>query len=256
MGMKLSFLMGLVALVLCVVTVTAQDSTLHVVGIGTVQVPADTVIIEVSAQNISDNYTVAAKMNSDLLNKTEESLISAGVKKEDIASDRSQGYMTYHKVICNKVNNSTSCKDMVSNVAVESMIIKLKSSDRNQTQKVIDAAKSTGADAAIWGYSLSNSSEAVGQARKKALDDAKANAEDYTSSLGFSLGKAVGIEEPTRPDIEIGPTFRWDMPWRTNHGFGMGHFPRMHRFFGGNYVPEGMAEVTAYVSVTYNIVSA
>ncbi len=47
MGIKLSFLMGLLlALALCAVTVTAQDSTLHVVGIGTVQVPADAVIIQ------------------------------------------------------------------------------------------------------------------------------------------------------------------------------------------------------------------
>ncbi len=47
MGIKLSFLMGLLlALALCVVTITAQDSTLHVVGIGTVQVPADAVIIQ------------------------------------------------------------------------------------------------------------------------------------------------------------------------------------------------------------------
>jgi uncharacterized protein YggE len=253
MSSKLICLIGLMAIALCMTTASAQDSSLRVIGVGTVQVPADTAIIAVSAQNDSENATLAATSNSELLNRTERSLIDAGVKKEEIMPDRSKGYMTSHRVICDTVNNTTSCRDLVTNVVAEHMIIRLKTNNKNQTQKVIDTAKSVGVEATIDGYALSDSSKAVDEARKKALDDAKAKAEDYASSFGFSLGKAMEIEEPTYPDIEIAPTDVWDMHREMNHMFRMEPFYGMNCFFGDNYIPEGMAEVTAYVSVTYKV---
>jgi hypothetical protein len=150
---------------------------------------------------------------------------------------------------------------VVTNAATEQTIIKLKSSDEKRTQKVIDAARSAGADAAIIGYALSDSEKAVDEARKKALEDARARAEGYASAYGLSLGKTMEIEEPAYPDIEIGPSYGWgwNMPERMNrHMFWMDPFPRMHRFWASDYwaedyIPEGTAEVTAYVSVTYKV---
>jgi uncharacterized protein YggE len=253
MSSKLICLVGLVALALLMATALAHDSSLRVIGVGTVQVPADTVIIGVSVQNISGNFSLAEEANSNLLNLTEESLIAAGVNKEEIMPDRSKRHIISHRLICNTVNNTTSCKDVTVNAATEQMIIRLKGSDANQTQKVIDAAKSAGARAAIWGYELSDPSKAVDQARKNALDNAKAKAEYYASSYGLKIGKAMEIEESTYPDIEIGPGYRWDTPRRMRHMFWMEPFPRMNRFWADNYIPEGMAEVTAYVSVTYKV---
>ena len=261
MSSKLICMIGLVVLALCAATAFAQDSSLRVVGAGSVQVPADTVIIEISAQNSNNNSTLAAKANSGVLEQTEKSLIAAGVKEEEIMPDRPKGYMTYHKLVCNTVNNTTSCQNVVTNAATEQMIIKLKSSDEKRTQKVIDAARSAGVDAAIIGYALSDSEKAVDEARKKALEDARAKAEEYASAYGLSLGKIMEIEEPAYPDIEIGPSYGWgwNMPERMNrHMFWMEPFPRMHRFWASDYweedyIPEGMAEVTAYVSVTYKV---
>jgi len=238
---------------LCIATASAQESSLRVVGAGTVQVPADTIIIAVSAQNNSNNLSLAEEANSKLLNLTEESLIAVGVKREEILPDRSKGYMTSHRVICNTVNNTTSCEDIITNVVTEQMVIRMKNSDANQTKAVVDAAKSAGAKASIKGYDLSDSSNAVDQARKKALDNAKAKAEYYASSFGFSLGKAIEIEESTYPDIEIGPIYGWDMPRRMGHMFWRESFLRMDRFLAGNHIPEGMAEVNAYVSVIYKV---
>lgn len=256
MSSKLNCLVGLVVLALCVATVSAQDSSLRVIGIGTVQVPADTVLIAVSAENYSDNITVAEATASELLNSTVKSLTAAGVTKEEIMPDRSKGQMTYNNLICNTVNNNTTCKNVVTRAASEQMIIKLKTSDDNETRRVIDAAESAGARAIVLGYALSDSSNAVDQARKKALDDAKAKAEDYARSLGLTLGNSIEIEEPTYPDIEIGPTYGWNMPWRMNHMFSRGFFPGIAHTFGDEYLPEGMAEVTAYVSVTYKVGSS
>ena len=253
MSSRLSCLIGLVALALCMATVSAQDNTLRVIGVGTVQVPADTATILVRAENYSDNATLAASMTSELLNSTEQSLIAAGVKKDEIMPDRSIGQMTYQKLICNKVNNSTTCKEVITNASIEQMVVNLKIIDINQTKKVIEAAESAGAKAAIVRYDLSDSSSAVAQARKKALDDAKARAEEYASSLGFKLGSTMGIEEPTYPDIEIGTSDGWGMPWRMNHMFWRRPFSRMDHLFGDDYLPEGMAEVTAYVRVNYSV---
>ena len=254
MSSKLCCLIGLVTLALCMVTACAQDSSLRVIGIGTVQVPADTAIIAISAENYSDNVTVAEAMASKLLNSTEEALINAGVKKEEIMPDRFKRHMTYHKLVCNTVNNNTTCKEVVTKAAAEQIIIKTKISDANQTQKLIDVANAAGAKASVLGYTLNDPSTAVDQARKKALDDAKAKAENYASSLGFSLGKAMEIEEPSYPDIEIGPTYEWGMPWRMNDRFW--GISRINRLFRDDYIPEGMAKVTAFVSVTYKAVSA
>jgi uncharacterized protein YggE len=221
-----------------------------------VQVPADTVIIAVSAQNSSDNISVAEEANSNLLNQTKTALLAAGVKTEEILPDRSKGRLTSHAVLCDTLNNTTTCSDVIMDVATEQMIIRMKTSGANQTQKVIDAAKSAGAKAAIMGYELSDPDNSVDRARKKALENAKTKAKYYATSYGLALGESMQIEEPTYPDIDIGPSYRWDRPLRMSHMFWMNPFPRMDRFWEENYIPEGMAEVNAYVRVTYKVGSA
>ncbi len=252
MSLKQICFVGLIALAFCITAASAQDSTLRVYGMGTVQVPADTIIIAFSSQNESDNITLAEASNSELLNKTEKAIISAGVMQDEIVPNRPRGHFTYSKMICNEVNNTTSCSNLAKNVVVQRMIVKMKTSDVNQTQKVIAAAESAGSKATILGYSLNDSSKAIDQARKKALNNAKDRAENYASSVGFTLGKSMEIEEPRYPDIDVGQSYSWDKPRRMSH-FGMDHFPRFDRFFGGNCVPEGVAYVTAYVSVAYKI---
>ncbi len=253
MSSKLICLIWLVALALFAATASAQDSSLRVIGSGTVQVPTDTTIIAVDALNSSDNLSIAEEAASDLLNQTEKALLAAGVTKDEIMPDRSRGRITSHKVICNTINNTTTCKDLVINAAKEQMVIKLLTSDANQTKKVIDAAESAGAKATVLGYELSDPTNAVDQARKKAMENAKAKAEYYASSYGLTLGKSMQIEEPTYPDINVGPSFGWGGPWRMNHMLWMESFPRMDRFWEDDYVPEGMVKVTAYVSVIYSV---
>jgi uncharacterized protein len=253
MSRKLICIIGLMAIALCMATVSAQDNSLRVIGVSTVQVPTDTVIIAITAQDNNDNISLAEEANSNLLNKTKTALLAAGVKKEEILPDRYKGHLISHKVLCDTMNNTTNCTDVVLNVATEQMIIKMKTNDANQTQKVVDAAESSGARAAIQGYGLSNPSNAVDRARKKALENAKAKAEYYATSYGLTLGESMQVEEPTYPDIDIGPSYRWDSPMRMSHIFMENPFMGMDRFWADNYIPEGMAEVTAYVSVTYKV---
>jgi uncharacterized protein YggE len=263
-----SIFMALMAIALCAAGAMAQDSSLRVTGVGSVLTDADTTIIAVSAQNSSDNVTIAQQANSQVLAAAEKSLIAAGVKEEEIMKDRTKGYSAYHRVICNTVNNTTSCRDVITNIATEQMVIKLKTTDRERINKTLAAAESSGADASVIGYALNDSSQAYEQARKRALENAKAKAEDYASALGYRLGEAVYIEDAAYPDIEMGPSYGWRYPWGMHHMWrGLGSrmmwidsFPMMDGFLSDDlnedYIPAGKARVTAYVRVEYKVAAA
>lgn len=260
MSSNLILWMCLAALALCA-SAQAQDndSSLRVTGVGSVQVPADTTIIAFYVQNSSQNFTAAEEAASLMLNQTKEALLAAGVTEEEIGPHRSKGRIKSHRVACTTVNNNTTdCRDVMVNAATMRMVVKLKTSDANETQKVIDAAEAAGAEAAIWGYELSDPSSGLDQARKKALENAKAKAEYIASSYDLSLGKSMQIEEPEYPDIEMGPGYGGMGPWRMGRMHWMhwmDPFSEMDRFWKDGYIPEGMAEVTAYVRATYQVQS-
>jgi len=254
---KLILWLSLAALALCAAA-SAEESTLRVTGVGSVQVPADTTVIAFYVQNSSDNFTIAQEAASLMVNQTEQALLAAGVSQEEIGSHRSKGRITTHKVICNTINNSTDCRDIMVNAATMKMVVRLKSSDANETKRIIEAAEAAGAEAAIWGYELTDPANALEQARKKALDNAKAKAQYIASSYDLTLGESMEIEEPAYPDIEIGPSYGWERPWgmgRMHWMHWMDPFYDMDRFWRDEFIPEGMAEVTAYVRATYQVKS-
>jgi len=254
---KLILWLSLAALAFCAAA-SAQESTLRVNGVGSVQVPADTTVIAFYVQNSSDNFTIAQEAASLMLNQTEQALLAAGVSQEEIGPHRSKGRITTHKVICNTINNSTDCRDVTVNAATMRMMVRLNSSDANETKRIIEAAEAAGAQADIWGYDLRDPSNALEQARKKALENAKAKAAYYASSYDLTLGESMEIEEPAYPDIEMGPSYGWERPWRMGRMHWMhwmDPFSDMDRFWREEYIPEGMAEVTAYVRATYQVKS-
>jgi hypothetical protein len=170
--------------------------------------------------------------------------------------ERPKRYAKCYSLEYNTVNNTTTCKRVITNQVTEKVIIRLNTSDGNETQKVIEAAQSPGARAIILGYALNNPDKAIADARKKSLEDARLRAEDYAAAYGFKLGKSIEIEEIRYPGIEIGPSYGWDRPMRMHHHrFRGNRFPMMDRFYGfeGSYIPAGMADVTAYTRVTYEV---
>lgn len=278
-----SIFMGLLAIALLAAAAMAQDSSLRVTGTGSVLTDADTTFIAVSSQNSSSNSTAAQQANSRVLAAAEKSLISAGIKDEEMMKDRSRGYSFYHRVVCNTVNNTSSCRDVITNTATERMLVRLKSTDGSRVNQTIAAAESAGADAAVVGYALNDSSAAYEQARKKALDNARARAEDYASAMGYRLGEAAYIEDAAYPDIEMGPSYGWGSwssgsPWGMHRmwrnsgidGVGgswmgrrmtwMDSWPMMDGFLTDymeeDYIPAGKARVTAYVSAEYRVTAA
>ncbi len=211
-----------------------ENPTLSVVGEGTVSVPADTVIISVAVESSNENATLAAEENQEKLNSAKDALLASGVKPDEILPGRSTGFSSfqYSSKVCHTVNNTTTCEGGSSNATSQSssLTIKLKTTDEAKINQVLNAAKSTGAAAAVTGYGLSDSSSAMSEARKKAVEDARTNAHGMAEAAGARLGKVVDISEYAYPEMIMAP-------------------PLVSAGQGGN------VDVTSYVVATYEIIS-
>jgi uncharacterized protein YggE len=231
---RLAILLGLALLTVLVVSAAGQRTQgVHAFGEGTATVPADIVIISVGVQSNNTNASQAAAENALLLNKTIDALTGAGVQKDEIMPGQSSGISSSHfeSNICKLVNNTTVCENTSNALSLltSSILIRLKTTDQDKVNRVLEAAKSQGAMASIMGYSISDKSQAVAEARKKAIDNARSNAEDQASAAGVKLGKAIDISDYGYPDISFNEPF------------------------GSSVTSRGTVSVTSYVAVTYEI---
>jgi len=254
----LVLLLGLILLAAASTNAADQNNgTLRVVGAATVTVPADTVIIDVAAQSSNNNTTIAAAQAEDRLNIVEDALMASGVQKDEIIPGRSKGIASYVSRTCTEVNNTTICRDAVTKIATEQMEIRLKTRNQARIDKVLNVSKASDVNAEIAGYALSDSSAALSEARKKAVDDARSNAEDYSSALGLKLGKVIQISEPSRPEIGMAMPFGMDRPFwmapRMRAGWPLWLDDPWKMGSGPGSFQSGMMDVTGYVVVTYEI---
>ncbi len=209
---RLAILLVLALLTVLVVSAAGQRTQgISVLGEGTATVPADTVIISVEVQSNDTNASQAAAENALLLNKTIEALTGAGVQKDEIMPGQSSGISSSHfeSNICRPVNNTTVCENTSKALSLltSSILIRLKTTDQDKVNSVLEAAKSQGAMASVIGYSISDKSQAIAEARKKAIDNARSNAEDVASAAGVKLGKAIDISDYGGLDMSFNQPF-------------------------------------------------
>jgi hypothetical protein len=202
----MAILLSLIILAVISVSTAVDDTpTLSVVGEGMVTVPADTVMISVSVESSNENTTLANAENQEKLERTKEALVAAGVKPEDILSGKSSGLMSFQSTsrVCRTVNNSTICDVEASNTSAltSALTLQLKTTDEARINRVMDAARSAGANPIVIGYSLSDTASAAADARKKAVEDARSNAEGMAGAAGVRLGKVMDISEYAYPQI-------------------------------------------------------
>jgi uncharacterized protein len=189
---RLVLLLGIIALACCSAIATGQQ--ISAPGEGTVTVPADLSMITVSVESRADNATVASLMIDAKLNETIDALVAAGVKREEILPIRasSASSITSSSKNCWKENNTTVCKDVTTSELGKSMTINLKTTDQTIIKKTLEAADSAGAKAFVE-YGLSDLTEAEADARKKAVENARNNAQDMADAAGARLGKVLNI---------------------------------------------------------------
>lgn len=206
-----------------------MNPTLTIVGEGTVTVPADTATISVSVESSIENMTAAQMAAQEKMGQVIDALKAAGVKDEEILPGQSSGLSSYQSTsrVCKRVNNSTVCEnntDQASSLE-RSTVIRLNSTDEAQINRVLDAARSAGAQAYLAGYGLRNATAAASEARRKAVANAKENAASMAAAEGLHLGKVLDISD---------------------YGY-----PAAFTDYSGSSTQPGMVDVTYYVIVTY-----
>jgi uncharacterized protein len=210
-------------------TAVGMNPTLTVVGEGTVSVPADTATISVSVQSGNENMTEASTAVQEKMALVIDALKAAGVKDEEIMPGQARGVTSYQSTskVCKRVNNSTVCEnDTTSLSSLErSTILRLKSTDESRINRVLNAARSAGAQAQVAGYGLSDAGRASTEARQKAVANAKENAAAMAAAEGMRLGKVLDISD---------------------YGY-----PMALNDYSGGSAQLGMVDVTSYVVVTY-----
>lgn len=182
---------------------------LTVEGVGTVTVPADIVTISVSVESSNENITQAQYEVGEEMNRVISALKKAGVKDEEILPGQGSGISSFQSSskVCKTVNNTTVCENTTQSASTlqRSALIRLQAKDESRINKALDAARSEGANAIVMGYSLKDSSSALTEAQKKALANARDNAETLAAEAGGSLGKALDIF--TYPNLGIDYSF-------------------------------------------------
>lgn len=208
----LAILLSLLVLFSLSASAIGEDNpTLSVVGEGMVTVPADMVMISVSVESSNDNAALADAENQQKLDETKRALIAAGVRPEDISSGQSSGLMSFQSSsrVCRTVNNSTIC-DMEStnrSTLSSALTLRLNTTDEARINMVMNAARSAGASPAVIGYSLMDTSSALSDARKKAIEDARSNAEGMANAAEVRLGKVIDISEYAYPQVMMAQPF-------------------------------------------------
>jgi uncharacterized protein len=209
-----------------------MNPTLTIVGEGTATVSADTATISVSVESDNENMTAARADAQEKMQQAINALKAEGVKDEDILPGQSSGVTSFQSTsrVCKRVNNSTICENNTDQATSfkRSTLIRLDSTDEATINRVLDAARSAGAQAYVAGYGLKDPSKATAQARMIAVADAKKNAAGMAAAEGARLGKVLDISDYGYPNA-------------------------LNDYYSSSTHP-GTIAVTAYVIVTYELV--
>ncbi len=196
-------ILGLIITLALLAIAEAAIPTLTAYGEGKVAVPADTTIITVSVESSNENATLAQAEAKGKMDEAIEALKAAGVADDEIVPGQSSGITSFQSDsrVCRKVNNSTICENnsMQASSLDRTTRLRLEGTDQSRIDKVLEAARSAGATARVSGYSLSNSSQAVKQARQNAVINARENAEEMANAAGLHLGDALDISDYGTP---------------------------------------------------------
>ncbi len=169
------------------VTTTTKSSELSVVGEGKVDATPDTVYVDVGVA-VSNIKTAEEAQNtiSQKNNEIVKALSKLEIAESDIKTKNFSVYPNYSYE--NGRNNITGYNGNVT--------ISVKSSDLSKAPKIITEVTNAGANQ-IEGvrYVIDNPDKYREQARQKAIDNAREQANKLAQTLGIKLGRVVNISE-------------------------------------------------------------
>ncbi|HVZ11574.1 MAG TPA: SIMPL domain-containing protein [Patescibacteria group bacterium] len=185
------------------ITNKTETSEFSVTGEGKVDVVPDTAEISAGIQvNDAKTSDEAEQKVSEENNKIIAAVEAVGVKKEDI---KTSNYSINPNVVYEPFGGKPSNNGYAGNATVT-----IKVRDVKLASKVIDAATSAGSNyVSNNGFTVDDPSRFREEARNKAIEDAKSQAQKLASQLGINLGKITNIVEssPDNPQPMMDKTY-------------------------------------------------
>lgn len=176
-------------------TQTNPQPTVNVTGEGIVLVVPDEVTINVRVENTGKNSKELKSQNDKVVNDVLTMVKRMGIADKDVQTE-------YIRLSKNYEYNTKT----YNYAANQSVSIRLK--DLTKYESLMNALMDSGINR-IDGISFSSSDKdkLESQARKKAIENAKMKAEEYSGVLNQSIGKAISISE-NRTEFNPQPVYR------------------------------------------------
>lgn len=216
----------------------AQDNaaplpgTIRVSGLGTVNTAPDTATVIVGVTIVDSDLKTAYGLANDQVAAIITAVQEAGVAVEDIRTFGLNIYQdsSYPPVMDGQTDAAPELRYNVSNQ------VSVKVRDISKIADVINAAVDAGANN-LFGleFGVSDIKTQQTEARKLALEDARAKAAELAAAAGVELGEIVSISE-----------FSAGMPFNGNVRMDMGG--------SGAVIQPGQQEIQATLDVTFEIV--
>ncbi len=177
----------------------AQSTAISVVGNATVTMVPDQATVNASVITTESSASQAVSENNSRYGAITAALVRAGINRDDVT-------LSYYNVNyvprpnANAMPANPSPDDRYGYTVTRSFAVKVRSIDR--AGAVVDAATAAGAtniDSVSFG--LANADRARAQAARKAVDDARAKAEDLAKAAGLHITGIRSIEFEAAPGI-------------------------------------------------------
>ncbi len=182
--------------------VVVDSPTVSVTGTGKVMGTPDTLTVSLACTSTATHASDALANNNALTAKLVMTLVTAGTTPKDIATSNLNIQPTY----------SNSGRDITGYTVTENVTVTLH--DLGKAGSILDAAASSVGDAVrVNGMSLSISDDSalIAAARKQAVADAKARADEIATGAGVTLGSIRTMSEASAPTIWNTPSASGDL---------------------------------------------
>jgi uncharacterized protein YggE len=179
-------------------SMAAGIPTVSVSGHGEVNVPPDTASVNIGVDIIKPTLDEAQSQATEQANAVITALKDAGIDPADIQT-------SYYSVNILRDYSENADPTQITGFEVTNQL-QVTVRDTDKLGEILDSAVQAGANS-IYGvnFLVSDQTAAASQARVKAVDDARAKAEELAAATGLSLGPVVAISEGAPP--VIGPMY-------------------------------------------------
>ena len=181
------------------ITNTAKSTELSVIGEGKVEVVPDVAYVDLG---ISVNNAPTVESAQSQIDKTNEAIIEAmaklNIEKKNIKTSNYSIFPSYRY---------DEGQDTITGYN-GNVTITVKTDNPQSTSQVIEAATAAGANQVQnTRFEVENPGKYRAEARNKAIENAKSQAEDLAKSLGIKLGRIVNVVEYSPDSGGIVPVY-------------------------------------------------